>query len=235
MFSRVSPFCRFALAALALAAVVPVSAQLAAKSPFQPPQAAATNTPTAGAPLEFRAYMETNDGVQFRIYDPAKKIGTWIKLNEKNSDFDVVAKQHDDGQQTLTIEHQGKTLTLAQRTAKVVSSGMASMPMPPPVAIAPSNVSPAVTQAVVLNPTPADEQRRLDAVAAEVARRRALREQASADINRGVAPNVAVPQVDQARTLPARNFQAVPQGNPQPQGDNPRNRGPAPNTDYRQR
>jgi hypothetical protein len=40
-------------------------------------------------------------------------------------------------------------------------------------------VSNAITQSVVANPTPADEQRRLEAVAAEVRRRRALREQAS--------------------------------------------------------
>jgi hypothetical protein len=172
--------------------------------------------------------METSEGILYRIHDPVKKTGTWVKLNERNADFDVLAKQHDNGQKTLTIEHGGKTLTLAERESKVVSSGAAAAAMPPPVAVPPvqTNVPAAVTQAVVLNPTPADEQRRLDAVAAEVARRRALREQATQQMNQGVAPQVAVPQpVNQ----PQRNFQS--QGAYQSQGaQNPRTRGPQPNT-----
>jgi hypothetical protein len=192
---------------------VPANAQLAAKSPFAPPQGAATNTPTAAAPLEFRGYMQTSEGMQFRLYDPVKKTGTWAKLNERNADLDFVVKQHDDGQTTLTIEHQGKTLTLEERKSKVVSSGAAGQAMPPPVANLQSNVPPAVTQAVVLNPSPADEQRRLDAVAAEVARRRALREQAVVDMTRGA--NVP-PGAQQPVPLPARNFQAVPPNNQRP-------------------
>jgi hypothetical protein len=208
MFLRVVSFRLLVLSGAMLAAAVPANAQLAAKSPFMPPQTAANATPTAGAPLEFRGYMETGEGIQYRLYDPAKKIGTWVKLNEKNSDFDLVVKQHDNSQKTLTIEHQGKTLTLAEREAKVVSSGAAAQAIPPPIAPVQSNVSPAVTQAVVLNPTPADEQRRLDAVAAEVARRRALREQATQQINQGVAPQTNMPQVLQAPAQPQGNFQA---------------------------
>jgi hypothetical protein len=207
-----------ARAGLALGVVAPACAQLAAKSPFMPAQAAASSAPTAGAPLEYRGYMETSEGVQFRIHDPAKKVGTWVKLNERNPDFDLTAKQHDNGQQTLVVEYQGKTLTLAERKAKVVSSGAAAQAMPPPIAPVQSNVPAAVTQAVVLNPTPADEQRRLDAVATEVARRRALREQAAQQINQGVAPQVAVPQT--ATPQPPGNFQpAVQQGNYQPQNN----------------
>jgi len=70
-------------------------------------------------------------------------------------------------------------------------------PPPPPGAPGPApavNVAPAVTQSVVVNPTPADEQRRLEAVAAEVARRRALREQASQQVSQGVVPTPATPQ-----------------------------------------
>src|ERR1041385_5363567 len=179
MNSRVSPCHRVVLLAAAVVVIAPVKAQLATKSPFMSAQAATSAAPTAGAPLEFRGYMETGEGIQYRIYDPAKKTGTWVKPNERNAEFDVLVKTHDIPGQTLTIEHQGKTLTLAERQPKVVSSGVAGQTMPPPVAqpIQP-NVPAAVTQAVVLNPTAADEQKRLDAVAAEVARRRALREQA---------------------------------------------------------
>jgi hypothetical protein len=209
MFPRVFPLRSLAAAGVALALATQSVAQIAAKSPFMPPQAATTTGPTEGAPLEYRGYMETSEGTLYRIHDPAKKAGTWVKLNERNPDFDVLAKQHDDEQKTLTIEHQGKTLTLATREAKVVSSGAAAAAMPPPVLTpAQTNVAPAVTQSVVLNPTPADEQRRLDAVAAEVARRRALREQATQQLNRGVAPSVTVPGSAQ----PQRNYQPTPPG-----------------------
>jgi hypothetical protein len=215
---------------LVLAGASQVLAQIAAKSPFMPPQSASNAGPTAGAPLEYRGFIETGEGMQFRVYDPAKKVGTWVKLNERNPEFDVVVKQHDNLQKTLVIEHQGKTLTLAEREAKVVSSGSAAAAMPPPVA-APvqTNVPPAVTQAVVLNPTPADEQRRLDAVAAEVARRRAMREQATQQITQGNAPQVSVPQPIQPQVMPQRT---PSQGNYQPQMPvgGPRPPGPQPNT-----
>lgn len=161
-----------------------VHAQLASRSPFQPAPVPGAAAPAADTPLEFGGYLDTPDqGRLYRILvkDPAKKAGVWVKLNERSPELDVVVKQHDDDQQTLTVEHGGKTLTLAEKKSKIVSSGSAAHAMPPPmpVPMPASNVPPAVTQAVVLNPTPADEQRRLEAVAAEVARRRALREQAT--------------------------------------------------------
>lgn len=230
MFSRVPSFRRFALAGLVLAAAGQASAQLANKSPFLPPQAAAAGAATAGAPLEYRGYIETGGGLQFRIYDPAKKMGAWVKVNERHLEFDLTVKQHDEGQKTLTVEYQGKSHTLAERVPKVVSSGTAMQAMPPPIAPAPTNVAAAVTQSVVLNPTPADEQRRLDAVAAEVARRRALREQATQQMSQGAAPQMSVPQgaLPQAGP-PLQNLPAARQGNP-PLLNNPnvpRGRGPA--------
>jgi hypothetical protein len=180
-----------AVAALAGGLPLHLTAQVAPKSPFMPAvgPGSAPAAP-ASAPLEFRGFMDVGDGVQFRLVDPAKKTGAWVKLNERNEELAVVAKQHDEGQKTLTIEHQGRTLTLAMREAKVVSAGHAPqmMPLPTVAPPPPSNVAPAVTQSVVLNPTPADEQRRLEAVAAEVARRRALREQATQQIGQGGPP-----------------------------------------------
>lgn len=218
MSSRASPYHLFVFAGFAICIAVPAAAQIAPKSPFMPPQTAATAGPTAGAPLEYRGYMETTEGKLFRIHDPVKKTGTWVKLSERNTDFDVVAKQHDEDQKTLTIEHQGKTLTLAVRESKVVSSGAAAAAMPPPMAMpVQTNVAPAVTQAVVLNPTPADEQRRLDAVAAEVARRRALREQATQQINQGASPQINVPQ-PQLQPQQQRAAQPLPQAYPQQNG-----------------
>ncbi|WP_414664532.1 hypothetical protein [Horticoccus sp. 23ND18S-11] len=213
---------RSVFAGIALAMAGSVHAQLATKSPFLPPQSAAAGAPTAGAPLEFRAYMTTSEGTRYWVYNPTRKLGAWVKLNERNAELEVTVRQHDEAKESLIVEHQGKTLTLAERKAKVVSSGAAAQAMPPPAPA--TNVGPAVTQTVVLNPTPADEQKRLDAVAAEVARRRALREQATQQMGQTPAPG-PTPQVG-----PARPGTPLPPG-PQPPGSVPesmRGRGPVP-------
>jgi hypothetical protein len=218
MSPRISPSNLFLLG-VALLIARPATAQLVSKSPFLPPQAAST-APTANAPLQFIGYVDTREGRLFRLHDPAKKVSTWVKLNEKQPEFDVLVKQHDESQKpaTLTIEHQGKTLTLTQRESKIVSSGNAAQAIPPPtIAPAPApNVAPAVIQSVVTNPTPADEQRRLEAVAAEVARRRALREQATQQISQGPqTPAPAQPpmpqQAGRATTTNARPGQPTQQ------------------------
>lgn len=175
---------RVLLLAAGLLAATRVSAQLTTASPFLPPQNAAVAAPTQNAPLEYRGFIETGEGVQYRIYDPAKKAGTWASVEERESTLGVLVKNYDAERKVLTVEHEGRTLTLPEREAKVVSSGAApQMVAPAPVPMPAPNVNAAVQQTVVMNPTPADEQRRLEAVAAEVARRRALREQAAQQLN----------------------------------------------------
>ncbi len=178
-----------------------VSAQLAANSPFMPAQAAATTAVTEGAPLELRGVMNTGSELMFGIFDPAKKVSVWSKLNEKDHDF--LVKSYDAANETVTLQHGGRTLTLAMRAARVASSGQASAP--PPMMQAPVGMPNAISQSVTLNPSPADEQRRLEAVAAEVRRRRSLREQASIQAAQGLpvveAPVAApVPQPEAQRT-----------------------------------
>lgn len=186
-----------------------VIAQPASVNPFLPPASAAAAAPTAGATIEFRGYAEDNDGLKFRIYDPSHKTGVWVKLNQRDATMDVLAKQFNNNpdSETLVVEYQGRTLTLAQRTSKIVSSGSAAQG----ITMAPQNpgvnVPPAVTQSVVVNPTPADEAKRLEAVASEVARRRALREQAAANMTQGAAPQ---PQVQQ-QIQPQQQMQPVQQ------------------------
>jgi hypothetical protein len=216
MSPRVSSLSLLIVAGFSAGAGFSAEAQLASKSPFMPPAAATTTAPTASAPIQYVGYMEAAGGRQYRLYDPAKKVGTWVKLNERNPEFEVLAKQHDEGQKTLVVEYQGKVLTLAEREPKVVSSGSAAQALPPPIATpAPTNVPPAVTQAVVLNPTPADEQRRLQAVADEVTRRRALREQAAQQqANPFPANQVPLPQTIPP-AQPQRNFQPGPLNPPQ--------------------
>ncbi|MSU72952.1 MAG: hypothetical protein EXS43_11520 [Opitutus sp.] len=195
---------RCAVASLALVMAGRAPAQLAGSSPFLPPQTSGAGAPTAGAPLEYRGFIDTPAGTQYRVYDPARKAGEWIKINEPNSVLNVVAKQYDEARNTLVVEYQGRAYTLAAREAKVVSAGNAAQAMPPPAPVpvpGPGGMAPAVTQSVVVNPSPADEQRRLEAVATEVARRRALREQAAQQMGPGAVPQAA----PQTQSQPAQN------------------------------
>ena len=173
------------VAGLALGAST-ARAQLAANSPFLPPQGAASAAPTQNAPLEYGGYITTAAGPVYRIMDPAKKTGVFLKLNEADATLGVTVKQFDQANNTVTVEQQGRTYTLEEKKAKIVSAGSAA-PMPMPAPTPPPNVAPAVVQSVVLNPTPADEAKRLEAVAAEVARRRALREQATQNMSNAAA------------------------------------------------
>ena len=190
-------------------------AQPASSSPFLPPSAANVAAPTAGAPIEFRGIMETGEGMRFRLYDPVRKSGAWVKLNERDTTLDVVVKQFNatPDSETLVVEHQGRTLTLAQRVSKVVSSGSAVQNMAPPPVM--TNVPPAVTQSVVVNPTPADEARRLEAVASEVARRRALREQASQQMGQSQPMPAPQPQVQPQPAQPRGPMPVTSQQRPQ--------------------
>lgn len=166
--------------AIGLAGSLRAAPPIASRSPFLPPEnAPVEKTETGSAALEFRGFVDVGEGKQFRLFDPAKKQGAWVRLNERSPEFEAVIRQHNEGEESVSVEHQGRTVTLTMRKAKIVAD--AAAPAAPPVA-APAgpaiSVTPAVTQSVMVNPTPADEQRRLEAVAAEVNRRRALREQA---------------------------------------------------------
>lgn len=142
-------------------------------NPFMPPASAgggAAAKPTADTPIELRGVMQAGDATMFSIYDPSRKTSTWVRLGETGRDF--VVRRYDDRNDTVNVDYQGRTVTLALRTAKVASSPgnvapLVAAPPPPPAG-----------NPVVLNPSPADEQRRLEAIAAEVNRRRQLRQQA---------------------------------------------------------
>lgn len=182
-------------------------AQLVSKSPFLSAAAGGAASPTAGAPLEYRGMMQTAQGIKARIVDPSRKAGVWLLANERDPGFDFVVKQIDTEHDTVTVDYQGRSLTLAQHVAKIASAG-APPNFPMAMANPAANMPPAITNSVVINPTPADEQRRLEAVAAEVARRRQLREQASQQVSQGVP--VTLPQLQ-------RQLQQTPQNaNQQP-------------------
>src|ERR1051326_5280548 len=126
MFPRNSSFRRLCVVAI-VAAAGHAKAQLVTSSPFLPPASSGAGMPTQNAPLQYVGFIETpEEGVKYSVYDQAKKAGAWGKLNERDTTFGVVAKQFDADHKTLTVEQDGRTLTLAERESKIASSG----PMP---------------------------------------------------------------------------------------------------------
>ena len=183
-------------------------AQLAAFSPFVPPQGArGAAAPTANAPLEFRGVADLPGGSAFRVVDPARRAGSWVRLNEPDPDIGFVVKQHDAEHDTLVVEYQGRTLTLPLHQSKVVSAGAAT---PNGFNAGPPQPAPPATPATpAAPPALAVQQAQLEAVAAAVAQRRALREQAQQQIQQGVPVAPQVIQQQQAqRAQDAQNAAA---------------------------
>lgn len=165
-------FRRVAVSLGALSGLVswaPGAESLPGASPFLPPASQEQAAPTEDAQIELRGIMATGDDYMFSIYDASRRMSVWKGLNEPGHEF--VVRSFDPARDAVTVEHQGRTLTLALRTAKVASAPAYTPPMP-------ATPGAGVPQPVVLNPTPADEQRRLEAIAAEVNRRRMIRQQA---------------------------------------------------------
>lgn len=150
-------------------------ADLAPSSPFLPANSAAGGPAAPAGPVELRGIMGVSGGFAYCIYDTAKKTSTWVGVNERGNDF--VVKSADPAKESVTVDFQGRSLQLVLRTAKVASSGAAG-----------PQLASAVASSVVVNPSMADEQRRLDAVAQEVRRRRAERIQRLQETNSATTP-----------------------------------------------
>lgn len=182
-------------------------------SPFLPPSSVAVAAAPVGGPLEYGGFVTTAEGKLFRILGDkgGRKVGVYLRLGEKDANLGLTLRGYNAANQSVSVEYQGQTLTLEERKSKIVSSGSPtamvapapSLPTAPvPVPTATPAVAPAVTQSVVVNPTAADEQRRLESVAAEVARRRAMREQAQQQSQPGTAPGVVPSPTGPVRQQP---------------------------------
>lgn len=147
---------------------------LTSKSPFLPSDASQVTGSTETTPLELRGILADAGGYRFSIYDPARHTSQWVRLSEPGHDFTV--RTHDVARDTVTLDYQGRVLTLPLRTAKVTglavtepATGAATGPRPtagPPGA---------GTGPVPRPPTP-EETARYNRAVEEIARRRALRE-----------------------------------------------------------
>ena len=166
--------------AVAVAAAAPASARvvdtLPGPSPFLPPAGSQAATETPDAPIELRGVVTNEGQTLFSIYDTARKSSDWVGLNETGHPFTV--RKYDAAHDTVTVDYQGRALTLALHTAKVASAPVMLPVMRPGLVSPPPPAPQPIGGPIVLHPSPADEKRRLEEIAAEVNRRRMLRQQA---------------------------------------------------------
>jgi len=159
-----------ALLVLTVASIARTSAhavELTPVSPFRPAggNADAGATP-ANSPLELRGILSTPQGYKFNLCDQAGHINAWIGLNATGQPF--VVRSHDMAHNRVTVEYQGRELTLSLAQPKIAAMSMQQQFMPQP-----GGMSPMQPGSVATNP--ADERMRLERIAEEIRRRRAMR------------------------------------------------------------
>lgn len=152
-------------------------------SPFLPaPGGALPAAVDSPAPFEFRGVVAEPGGYFFSVYDPSRREADWVQLDEPGRPF--VVRHFDPAKDTLTIEHDGQPLTLTLQRARVQPL---APPPPTPASPPPLPTTPAAAPAAGNAPPPsanttnAQEAQRLQQVADEIRRRRALRRLPPAD------------------------------------------------------
>jgi hypothetical protein len=178
---RMLGWCPFLLVSVAAFGAHETRSRLLAESPFDSRRTAVNPAP-ASLPLEYVGFIQTIDGVQFRIRDRTLKKAAFVSLNTQDAELQVIPRRYDPDAGALMVEHQGRMLTLPEPKAKVRSSGppATSPPLLRPSAYpVPAVIPRAVTVAVVSNSTAIADTTQLDAVAAEIRRRQEERQKAA--------------------------------------------------------
>tara|TARA_R110002111_G_scaffold186453_1_gene252338 strand:- start:96 stop:662 length:567 start_codon:yes stop_codon:yes gene_type:complete len=147
------------------------------RSPFMRPtassQAVEQAAPVENAEFQFCGTFGDGAEKRFLIYNKTMNRSTWLKIGEEGPDGLFVDNYSFDNA-SVVVRQGNQTLNLALQAATITPGAARSAA---PVQLA-GNSNDLVTT-VRANPTPADERQRLEAVAAEVRRRRALRQNAA--------------------------------------------------------
>ncbi len=147
---------------------------LLSNSPFGSPKTGVLGANSGAEPFEFRAVLEENGSKFFSIYETATKRSNWVEINDPVNGFTV--KGYDGAKENITVEYQGKAMTLAIKRAPAVPQAMQQQPMPP--AQVQNGVPVPGPVPGQVGPTTADQQR-IQQIQEEIRRRRALRNQAA--------------------------------------------------------
>jgi hypothetical protein len=195
----------FALVALPLSsscAMVDISYD----SPFLPASGPSSSSGQAPSVLEYHGVVTMEGETYFNVQDMAAKKSAWVKLNQPGRDYVVKNRDLSGGDDSITVEYQGRSLRLPfikSKTGKAPSPVLALAAAQAAVAARPGPPPDGPISPVILNPTSADEQRRLEDFRAEVLRRRSLRQQSQQ------VPQAQQQSVQQTSAQPAQQ-QAQP-------------------------
>jgi hypothetical protein len=141
-------------------------------SPFGQSRTGATAGSGTNDPLEFRAVLEDKGGMMFSIYDTAAHRSIWVQLKDSANGFAV--NEYDAARESVTVDFHGRSLILPIKRAPAVAQ------TPRPNAPGALGGGPSSNQAGQAGLTPVDQQR-MQQIQEEIRRRRALREQPSAN------------------------------------------------------
>lgn len=144
---------------------------LIARSPFAPaggPQLNLGDAPAEQSTLEFRGLVIDESGPSYSVFDASQSRGFWIR---EGGDGPLRVLSYNAQESLLEVEQNGRATKLQLKSASVQNG---AAPAPRPIAA----VQPAGQPGAVGPSNP--DGRRLEAVAAEVRRRRALRNAAAA-------------------------------------------------------
>lgn len=157
-------------ASLAAQSEAPSLRNLVSNSPFGTAQQGANAVAASGASLEFRGTFVEGGERFFSLVDMSTRRAEWVGLNETDRPF--VVRSFDPDSETISVDHQGRTLNLKLHSARI-----GVLPQQPVAQAGPPQPG-NVNQAAANQPS-ATEAQRLAQVAEEIRRRRALRQQSA--------------------------------------------------------
>ena len=136
---------------------------LVERSPFAPPRGQVVEQTNEVQPqLEFRGIATDEGGTIFSVYDIAASRGYWLREGEVGA---LAVKSYSLADRQIVVEQGGRMLSLQLKRASILAGAVMAIPMP-------ANNSGQANRPAT---NPAADGTRLEAVAAEVRRRRALR------------------------------------------------------------
>jgi hypothetical protein len=145
--------------------------ELTPNSPFAPASSNAdTNATPANSPLELRGILSLPDGYKFNLCDQAGHINVWIGLNAAGQQF--VVRSQDIAHRRVTVEYQGREITLSLAQPKITPTSMQQQAMYTPQ---PQLMGQPIIQPGSVGANPQDDRMRLERIAEEIRRRHALR------------------------------------------------------------
>jgi hypothetical protein len=135
ILSLVGPLLGMLVSALPLQS----ASNLLDNSPFLPVGLAAGSAQEA-APLELRSVLKEGNDYEFSLFDTAKRLSTWVRLNEAGHDFTV--KAYDPDKETATVEQKNRTYKLALKESKIALLAGGAPGQPPMMVGMPPNGAP---------------------------------------------------------------------------------------------